>query len=552
MLKYNSEYRFHNISIALEDKLAPYWELIMQLVGEKYVEYCNDLVGEEYVNELLQRYMSDDEINENEKKEEITQKVFTRFCENKISEILSLGNLEKNRKALSTVLMLLKLDGAYYILDEISSSESSAKQLTYLFEKASPLYQLLEKSIGEQASNISTVEKRGLYSNIVSEVDARSERLHVCISPIDFMKMDDVELQAVEINDVWINHSVYSRFTGSDHLQGEYRIIAKSEAPLAIKVNDYIIPINQDVESTHLKKSEILYIWWLINHFCSEKNNRTSTKEELSFSQNCKDSRFSKMMDSLKYNLYLQTEPEKPHYEFFDELLLLDDLKRLEGFELFVPDQGDNQIVFGAYQKQKAYGENDYNLAHLIYSNKDSLERGKVDSSNSIEKKRVWTLKPQLAYYVASNFFEDIVDHALRELGRTYIRNVVIVSDNQNKHEFDFVINCDDTIWFVECKTTLTTSMIFEYSEKCKWLKTLFPSAVTSFRFAILGYHGVDELSLLSKNPESITKENGWNSISCNFSVNLSVDSSAKSDVLHCVVNPLYLKLKEDITNILR
>ena len=85
---------------------------------------------------------------------------------------------------------------------------------------------------------------------------------------------------------------------------------------------------------------------------------------------------------------------------------IIEDLKKLHTYKFYIdePTDTNESTVLGIYQKVKL--DEDYQLKYLFESHGKKLHD---KQEGAIEKKSVWVLKPKIAQFFISNFFEQFL-----------------------------------------------------------------------------------------------------------------------------------------------
>lgn len=155
----------------------------------------------------------------------------------------------------------------------------------------------------------------------------------------------------------------------------------------------------------------------------------------------------------------------------------------------------------------------DYNLKYLFENKQHKLNDKSLEV---IDKEPVWVLKPVIAQFFLSDFFERFLFASLDELQNDniiegFLKNYNAKWQNGNKCEIDAIVKSYNRLFFIEAKTTLTVSLINEYIKKCQKLIKDFSEVEDKLCFIIVGYFSNPELNVFKNtvSPSNIPK--GYN-----------------------------------------
>ena len=176
-----------------------------------------------------------------------------------------------------------------------------------------------------------------------------------------------------------------------------------------------------------------------------------------------------------------------------------------------------------------------------------------------MKKEIVWVLKPKIAQFFLSDFYEQLLYSALNELKQNqeiedFLGNYNAVYSNGNKCEIDAIVKTKKKIFFIEAKTTLTLNLINEYTIKCQRIIADFEEIKDHIGFIIVGYFSHPELSVLriaalhDEIPEGYNKEReGLANTPYYFVVPIGENPNHK---LECFTELSYSKLKSTLKSV--
>ena len=305
----------------------------------------------------------------------------------------------------------------------------------------------LRDSIKSIPTIYNLINKTGQFIKVVGEENLKPQLLYI---KTEWLNNDLLKTIEVDIDDIWINyeHELLKSSIKFDLKNDEYLIVvdkASNGKVIGLKVNDYIL-LKYDVDCKNYIKEEYSnqYLWKLLkeNYFRQRKKTFSYSSELIqNFKANSKEEPFNKLLCNLKHNLYIDrsVKIEKDYQDFFEEFIVIKDLKDLSDLNFFLPDANIEREILGIYTKQKI--DKKYNLLHFFRHKDDGFTEDFVNSMPQPQKKeKVYILKAELAFYLIEKYFEDITEELLLELKVDYVSNVELCIDEESKVEFDFLI----------------------------------------------------------------------------------------------------------------
>ncbi|MDQ1162961.1 hypothetical protein QE422_003329 [Chryseobacterium sp. SORGH_AS 447] len=221
-----------------------------------------------------------------------------------------------------------------------------------------------------------------------------------------------------------------------------------------------------------------------------------------SFKNEIKKKNFTNLLSYLKQNLYidhelLTKEEYIPFRIYFTPSLKIQDVKYLKKLNFFIND-AESSTSFGIYSSEKlAEDSNHFNLIHWYdrtNEGKDLKYRDNLGPKGTKDVHKVNTLKPEIAFYFITKYFEDYIENLLNEISNNTISNFHLFNGIDDLGEFDFLVKGLETFYFIEVKTTLTKYYITEYIEKCQKVMNAFKDIAVKIEFIIIGAYSHSNL----------------------------------------------------------
>lgn len=308
--------------------------------------------------------------------------------------------------------------------------------------------------------------------------------------PLDFLNPNLVSTDYIEEEEIWLNKQLLAEvFQFKFHDNVSYSALTTEvngiDEIIGIQCNDVVFPItNFDFKEVINQESYTEYYWLLFKQvFKEDQDRKQGHVSELleKFKKETKSAELSLLLSFLENNLSTSSEvfcKFTKYEDFFEEVSKLNELKDIDSFDFYVSNT-KGVTALGVYTNQKI-GTN-YNLLHWVKSNG---EDGKLEFYRNIERpisknvKSVHALKPELAFYFITNYFEDFLEEAIKYTTDDYLKNFKLYVNNSDNPlgEFDFLIKSNGKLCFIEAKTKLTNYYIESYLEKCDQLiKNLKP-----------------------------------------------------------------------------
>lgn len=422
-----------------------------------------------------------------------------------------------------------------------------------------------DEKLRDSLKNISAIyelNKTGQYI-VVSEENSKPQLLYI---KDEWLNYDLLRKVDVDIDNIWIHYeNELNSKLNFDIENDEYFLIidkALNDKVIGLKVNDYIL-LKYDVDCKNYIKEEYSnqYLWQLFKeNYFRQRPKTFSCKSELikSFKQKSKEDDFNKLLCNLKHNLYINRsiEIETDYRDFFEEFIILKDLKHFPNCNFFLPDTNVEKEFLGIYTEQKI--DKKYNLLHIFRHKGNGFTEDFVNSMPQSQKKeKVYILKAELAFFLIEKYFEDIIEELLSEQEADYVSNVELCINGVSKVEFDFVIFVNEKFYVLETKTTLTKDNVYETLKKyndndVEYLKYIVDSDLNNFSFALLGFLSNDNLENYKhffddKDQDYNTEREGFVITPYRFKVPFFSHPDLE---LECIAEPQLSKLKEFIEKI--
>lgn len=565
MFKRIRKNKFTRFSILIEDLLSPFWELGKLLLGESEIlnifapKILKDSKGvfddQEQRPELI------------EKKELIFSQVFNDYVTEVTNSIINKESLDCQSYAFP-ILMIFKdplNNNFFYISDSDTNNPEDEKKLGSYLKNQRIVSSFLKRTENDALKEMEAVDTPQLYSKVFKCYVP--EYIEMPIIPYDYIDtevMDGIDTENVEI--IWLNYKRIHKYYDQGFPSSPQHVKALYIEQLikGILVDNYYFPTSLLLKDSFLKQDKIFdYIWLCLKHKVvynishEEKKGSYNGNEQLkSFIESCKNDDFVKELSNLQDNLYiarhdLSEEGEK----YFNKMLMIQNLSKLESYKFYIDEpKVENNNVFGIYQNVKLDGG--YHLKYL-FENKEKYLKDK--HTQSLKKEIVWVLKPKIAQFFLSDFYEQLLYSALNELKQNqeiedYLGNYNAVYSNGNKCEIDAIVKTKKKIFFIEAKTTLTLNLINEYTIKCQRIIADFEEIKDHIGFIIVGYFSHPELSVLriaalhDEIPEGYNKEReGLANTPYYFVVPIGENPNHK---LECFTELSYSKLKSTLKSV--
>lgn len=512
--------RFVSFRVLSEDLLLPLWNLTTYFLDPKDMlqKYVPDMkVNIENINQG-----SPNEESNNEKLDDILNSAFRQYNNQLISEIMSPSSLEQEAKVLP-LLMVFQIPTnscLYYIADNDvkDTKEQDFEMLRKYIIRKKLVSRMLDKADSEQVKRIKLLDNPPLYNKIIDEDQAIL--IEIPILPASYVNIEDLDSEDLESGLVWFNKKRISYYCNTfPEIPTAISLKTCKYENIGLLVDNYFFPLKPMLNSSFLKPEyKFDYIWLCIKYkvlYNFEHKKKKSNISELveEFFLSSKDDQLVSDISRLQDNLYIESDNlSDQSTKYFDRMLIIEDLKKLHTYKFYIdePTDTNESTVLGIYQKVKL--DEDYQLKYLFESHGKKLHD---KQEGAIEKKSVWVLKPKIAQFFISNFFERFLFSALSDIKGSaiedYVGNYHAQWSNSKDCELDAIVKTSNNIYYVEAKTTLSVRLINEYITKCKKIIRDFEEIDGHLRFLIVGYFSNPELNVFSQTVKKEDLPEGYN-----------------------------------------
>ncbi|WP_288458578.1 hypothetical protein [uncultured Chryseobacterium sp.] len=303
-----------------------------------------------------------------------------------------------------------------------------------------------------------------------------------------------------EASDVWINKDkLKSELKIEIGTDNNVSIIRDSDIKrdIGLRFNNFVFPLKSNLNSYIQTNKKADFYWIQIKDVFKVDDNKKDYKSALisSFKSEIKKKNFTNLLSYLQKNLYISNELLKreeyiPFKKYFTSSLKIQDVKYLKKLNFFIND-AESSTSFGIYSSEKlAEDSNHFNLVHWYdrtEEGKDLKYRDNLGPKGTKEVHKVNTLKPEIAFYFITKYFEDFIECLLEDIHIQFINNFHLFKDNEPLGEFDFLVKKSNTFYFIEVKTTLNKYYISDYGIKCKKIIESFKNIDVELEFIIIG-----------------------------------------------------------------
>lgn len=525
------------------------------------------------------------------------------FTENLIGEArIDFENLPENVVGKDAVSWLADQLAVYYLEGFLSAIDLSKTQILLLHQTSRILYVLNKRNrvIDKKDEQISSNKKEniknnllrlikeiGLIKNIVKKIDNAEVRACIENSLIidndgiynDVVVIDDVEIpfdlpyfyrsylnsvlvtqDLLDTSDIWVNKDKFKKEFLIEIGQDNNVCLIKSTTneDIGICYNDYVFPIRPSLADYIQEQRKSDFYWIQIKEVFKANDNKRNHLSPLieDFKKQATKIAFTNLLSNLKENLYLDSKlfdnPQMSSFrKFFTSSLKIDEVKYLKKLNFFINDS-ENPASFGIYSFEKlAEDASHFNLIHWFdqTDNGNSLRyRDNLGPQIIKDVSKVSTLKPEIAFYFITKYFEDFVQSILDTLKLEYLSNFHLYNGTNPLGEFDFLVKKANTFYFVEVKTTLTKYYIKDYTTKCLKIIQAFKTIDVNLEFIIIGAYSnttIEDLKhYIVKSHKGNRKYNrkidGLATVPYSFKV--PIESTEKN--MHCIAESNYTRLK--------
>lgn len=380
---------------------------------------------------------------------------------------------------------------------------------------------------------------------------------------------NNITIEPITENSYWLNENFITKLEldkSNINIENVIKLVDDNKTHIGYRLNNYFIPSKLDWKKHLVITDTTLLIWHNIKNeiYRRAKNENEKNRESalnkikkdkliVGFMNNIKDEHFSSLLSQLEDNLYLLNKPESNFEEYFDALIIHENLKKFENFRFLTANTQKDDSMLGIYKINKEHKEDSYNLMHFITDNDPkkicwrSIDYCKTDEA----KKIVYALKPNVAYYYISEYFEDLFKMVLENLKTSlpqnfeYVTNYKITCSKGTDNEIDAIVYYNDKIYFIELKTTLSIDYIRSYQNKCnKWMDEL--SIIdNNIEFIIIGAQAKEELHIFNSEPDKSAPDRTMKVYPYHFEVPLN-----KNKKLKCFTEPSFDRLTQKLVKI--
>ena len=559
-LRYN---RFVSFRVLSEDLLLPLWNLTTYFLDPK--DMLQKYVPDMKVNIENLNQGSPNEESNNEKLDDILNSAFRQYNNQLISEIMSPSSLEQEAKVLP-LLMVFQIPTnscLYYIADndEKDIKEQDFEMLRKYIIRKKLVSRMLDKADSEQVKKIKLLDNPPLYNKIIDEDQAIL--IEIPILPASYVNIEDLDSEDLESGLVWFNKKRISYYCNTfPEIPTAISLKTCKHENIGLLVDNYFFPLKPMLNSRFLKPEyKFDYIWLCIKYkvlynFDHKKKKSNISELVKEFFLSSKDDQLVSDISRLQDNLYIESDILSDQCtKYFDRMLIIEDLKKLHTYKFYIdePTDTNESTVLGIYQKVKL--DEDYQLKYLFESHGKKLHD---KQAGSIEKKSVWVLKPKIAQFFISNFFEQFLFSALSDIKGSaiedYVENYHAQWSNSKDCELDAIVKTSNNIYYVEAKTTLSVRLINEYITKCKKIIRDFEEIDGHLRFLIVGYFSNPELNVFSQTVKKEDLPEGYNKKRTdlhNIPYYFKVPIDNTHDLI-CFTELSYAKLKSTLTDVFK
>lgn len=395
-------------------------------------------------------------------------------------------------------------------------------------------------------------------------------------SPIYFIENIAIKEGTLrELSDfkIWFNTKHLKSLGYDAPLDGdvfEYRV---GDTLVALEKGQYIIPMVTEWQSFFNITNEALILWTDYKNKIYNKKEKDDEKKQKPAKNDLTPAErdfvnaamasegFTNLLSYLTDNLYLTDDAPVPdaYKKFFDFVLKVEDLKHLADYKLYVP-KSEEGTVLGVYKIHKLAGETEYNLRHMLYSERNgdtSIYKDYNKEERNVNSVQV--LKPQYASFYMMDYYEFFVEEvlkALKELGviKDYLRNQRYVYKDKGNNkgiEVDALVYNGHKIFLLELKTTLHIEFLNTYPHK---YSALLSNEVKPdvYGFYLISSYADENLAVLKKNAKDgyNIRRNGLKSIPYKFDVAIPVKEDAPKKDLHCLSESSFNRLKAELERV--
>jgi hypothetical protein len=331
------------------------------------------------------------------------------------------------------------------------------------------------------------------------------------------------------------------------------KVINKKGDLVGFKIGEHVwsFKLREKDELTSLSR------WDLLRTYLTKPSKESHDKysKDVSINQEFEEQSFASMLMSLKKWYYVEgkayNDIDKKYDNLFEEKLLISGIKKHNGID-FIASNYENGTILGGYNDNST-GEKEDNLQFWVYNKEgQKCDYPLDDSSNLIRKRTVYTLKPEISFYLLKCFGEDFVEYLLHSLQnnhviRNVLRNVELsFKESDNKREIDFFVHSNnDKIYKIEVKRTLSEYNIRDQLKKDGELHDLdYRENKIIDEYLMIGFKA--DNSCFSAYHYFIDEQNGGPSID----LSIPLFGSKEKKKLRCISEPSFEVLKNKLVRV--
>ena len=409
------------------------------------------------------------------------------------------------------------------------------------------------------------IQYRELFDNCISikekiNIDLPFFSEHI----LDF---DKVEKNIIDENDLWINLEKFKKDLSltinptSDVFIIETKDETDQVLPLGIAYGGLVFTVSPLRVLPFINTESLLdYYWTQLQYVFIKQDVKPkpySSKVLTDFKDKMTDDGLSKVLSYLNNNIYVNEEiidEQNQYAPFFDEVYKVEKLAQLTNYSFFVSSV-HGKTALGIYLNEKPKDSTSFNLLHwgMNDNGKFSNFRSVLPPENQSLSK-VKALKPELTFYFITNYFEDLLDVAIKDAKCNYIKNFELFVNNTTLGEIDFLIKSNNRLCFIEAKTKLTKEYIEKFQDSASKLIGAFSHIKVDLEFYLISAFSdeksietqryfIDESSKENYN----TKRKDIFTVPYYFSVPIP---SQKGKKIVCISEPEFSNLKAIIAEI--
>ena len=379
----------------------------------------------------------------------------------------------------------------------------------------------------------------------------------------DILNRDNISSLPIDEESVWVNERLFSKKYKIDIKPAKPTDISEffiSNKSIGIKIGDNFIPFD-DINMYVKEENSIKFVWELFSYIYVENTIPRLTSDPeiiIKFKDQIKDERLNNLLSFLVSNLYINTKdgaqiPEL-YKDFFEEVYQIGNLDHLNQYSFYTSSDSVNQhSVLGIYSNSKSGSE--YNLLHWIRYNEDSNKHPHYRSINPVKKElpKVYALLPEISFYFASKYFEDMFKQILENIEVDFLFNFNLYNKGIPDifMEIDFLIKKSIGFLFIETKTKLTKyyieDTISKFSKLHNVLKITHPNI--NIEYALIAPYCDSNIESYKYfiDMGKIEERNNVNNKIHSFDIPIP---QFENLMLTCLVEPAFNKLEDKINQL--